>query len=452
MTPSLHFRNVFQANADRSALFWRGNHYTYKWLLEAMDSWSATLQDQKIVGTSVSLSADFSPQAVALFFALIEQGNVIALLPKSSAATQKEKFLEISHAAVDFALFPDESVELSYFNRQVTHSLYDRLKAKSAAGVILFSSGSSGDPKAILHDFDLLSEKYRTARQAKKILTFLLFDHIGGLNTLLHTLSSGGTVITVEERSPRSVCQTISEQRVEILPTTPTFLNLMLVSGAVDEFDLSSLELVTYGTEVMPESVLQRFQQKYPSLKMLQTYGLSELGILRTQSEASHSLWVRLRGENCQSRVIDGLLEIKTRTSMLGYLNAPSPFTKDGWFKTGDEVEERDGWLKILGRRSEMINVGGEKVFPAEVESVLQEMSGVEDAWVFGEPNALVGQMVVAHVNLTTQESLAEFRQRMSLFCKDRLPSFKIPQKIHVASEPLHNQRFKKARHELGTW
>ena len=88
-----------------------------------------------------------------------------------------------------------------------------------------------------------------------------------------------------------------------------------------------------------------------------------------------------------KTRIIDGNLQIKAESAMLGYLNAPSPFTEDGWFITGDEVLQKGDYIKILGRRSEIINVGGEKVYPAEVESVIQELDFVSDVEIYAEKN-----------------------------------------------------------------
>ena len=98
----------------------------------------------------------------------------------------------------------------------------------------------------------------------------------------------------------------------------------------------------------MPESTLKRFNQLFPDIKLLQTYGLSEVGILRSKSKSSDSLWVKVGGEEFETRVIDGMLEIKAKSAMLGYLNAPSPFTEDGWFKTWDAVEVEGEYIKIL--------------------------------------------------------------------------------------------------------
>lgn len=79
------------------------------------------------------------------------------------------------------------------------------------------------------------------------------------------------------------------------------------------------------------------------------------------------------------------MLQVKSVSTMIGYINAPSPFTIDGWLMTGDMVEVDGDYIKILGRKSELINIGGEKVFPAEVENVIQLMSGVEEVAVVGE-------------------------------------------------------------------
>jgi acyl-coenzyme A synthetase/AMP-(fatty) acid ligase len=93
-----------------------------------------------------------------------------------------------------------------------------------------------------------------------------------------------------------------------------------------------------------------------------------------------------------------------------------------------------------------LISVGGEKVYPAEVESVLLAIPGVEDAAIVGEPHPITGAIVTARVKLSSGESLAEFRTRMRGHCRDRLEPFKIPQKVVLVDEPLGGERFKKVR------
>jgi len=131
---------------------------------------------------------------------------------------------------------------------------------------------------------------------------------------------------------------------------------------------------------------------------------------------------------------------------MLGYLNAPSPFTEDGWFRTGDAVAIDGEFVRILGRTSEIINVGGQKVYPAEVESVLQQIPGVTDVVVTGEPNALTGQLVCAAVKLATEETIASFSLRMRKLAREHLPSYMVPQKVVSLDRQAHGARWKKLR------
>jgi len=90
--------------------------------------------------------------------------------------------------------------------------------------------------------------------------------------------------------------------------------------------------------------------------------------------------------------------------------------------------------------------VGGEKVYPVKVESVLQEMEGVDEVMVGGESNLITGQIVTANVKPNTRESVSEFRKRMWNFCRDKLKNYKVPQKVVVVNEAMHGERFKKMR------
>lgn len=438
-----------QERAGDPAILWKDQSCDYAWLRREMDRWEERLTAEGVrAGDVVSLTADFSPSPVAALLALVRRGCIV--VPLSAAAVpQMDEFFEISQVETAIDLRAGESIERRTAAR-ADHPVYERLRSKRHAGLVLFSSGSTGRTKAAVHDFLPLLTKYFVPRQARRMLAFLLFDHIGGINTLLYVLSNAGCLVGVESRDPDVVCAAIARHRVEVLPTTPTFLRLLLLSEAWRRHDLSSLRLVTYGTEVMPENTLRRVREALPGAELQQTYGLSELGILRSKSKSSDSLWVRLGGEGFETRVRDGLLEVRAASAMLGYLNAPSPFTDDGWFMTGDAVEVDGEFFRILGRRSEMINVGGQKVFPAEVETVLESMPGVEEAAVTGEPGAITGQIVVARVRLSTAESAGEFRRRMRMYCRDVLPPFKQPQKVILTRSTMVGDRFKKLRRSNG--
>lgn len=437
----------FRENKDKEAMIWRDKVYTYQELLDYVTT------DRKALATLfpephvVAVEADFSPQSTAILLCLIELGCTIVPLTKS-VANKKDEFEQIAEVEFQLQVIEDDTFIVQKTGRTATHEILLKLKNDKHPGLVLFSSGSTGKSKAAVHDFLPLLDKFKTSRKCMRMITFLLFDHIGGINTLLYVLSNAGCIVALQSRKPEDVCQSIEKYKVEALPTSPTFINLLLLSEAYKKYDLGSLKLVTYGTEAMPESTLHRFHSLFPNIRLQQTYGLSELGIMRSKSKSSDSLWVKVGGEDFQTRIVDGILEIKAKSAMLGYLNASSPFTKDGWFHTGDEVLEDGEYIKILGRKSEIINVGGQKVFPAEVESVIQQMDAVEDASVNAEPSLLTGQIVKVRVKLSSDESATDFKKRMRIFCKGKLEAYKIPQKIELVDHLMFGNRFKKMRRE----
>lgn len=436
----------FENYGPGDAIIWGGRSWTFEWLLDRVHHWREALSSERLSsGTVVVLEADFSPNSVALWLTLVELECIIVPIT-SSVKAKRDEFIATAQGEIIVSLSDTDKVEFQRTGFIADHTLYGKLRDLSHPGLVLFSSGSTGKSKGVVHDLLPMLEKYKSGRPAMRTISFLLFDHIGGVNTMLHVLANGGCMVTVRSRTPDSVLEMVEAFGVELLPTSPTFINLILISEAWERYDLSSLKLVTYGTEPMPDSTLKRFHALFPNIKLQQTYGLSEVGILRSQSLDSGSLWVRLGGEGFETRVVEGVLQIKAKSAMLGYLNAPSPFTEDGWFNTGDIVETDGEYVRFLGRKSEVINVGGEKVFPAEIESVIQMLDNVTEVAVFGESNPITGNIVCAEIALGHSEDRRAFVNRLKEHCRAYLQNYKIPIKISIIEGRLHSDRFKKIR------
>jgi acyl-coenzyme A synthetase/AMP-(fatty) acid ligase len=246
-------------------------------------------------------------------------------------------------AQVQFAIRFDsnDAWEVTGFDRAASHPLLKELRERDAPGLVLFSSGSTGESKGSVLDFNRLLTKFETSRPSHRMLVFLLLDHIGGINTLLHGLCHGGTIVTARERSPDAVCMAIEEHRVEVLPTTPTFLRLLLIADAVGRYDLSSLKVITYGTEPMPPSTLAAIREALPWVQFKQTYGLSEVGILPTRSPNSGSVWLKLGDTGFEHKIVNGVLWIRSPSAMLGYLNASSRLMRTAG--STPRIVEKDG-------------------------------------------------------------------------------------------------------------
>ncbi|CAM4025280.1 AMP-binding protein [Bordetella tumulicola] len=444
MTERLHqFDGRAIAEGDAATL-------TYAGFVERIAHWRDVLDQWRIApGERIGLVADYHIEVVALIVALIGNGCVVVPLPDDEASVLDER-LDIVCATRLIRVVGGATQATCHdlaFSGEVS-PLLNQLVAHHKPGFVIFTSGSTGKSKAVLLDFERMVEKFRSkARNGFRTLLFLKLDHIGGLNTLFSVILNGGTVVTCGGRQAAEICACVETNAVELLPTTPSFLTMLLMSGVYRDYDLSSLKVITYGTEAMPESTLVGLHRAFPGVVLKQTYGLSELGILATQSKDSSSRWMKIGGAGYEVKVQNGTLWIKSASAMLGYLNAPSPFDADGWYDTGDKVAVDGEYVQILGRESEIINVGGEKVFPIEVESFLLTLDNVRDVIVRNKPSPVLGQIVWAEFVLAQPEDAAAFRKRVVDACRGRLAPFKIPGLITLArADTLVGDRFKKIR------
>ena len=215
-----HLMNVLRANPEKDAVIWQGRAYRYAWLSEAVSRWDAVLDEREVKpGSVVSLEADFSPNAIGLLLALIRRSCVVVPLT-ASVEVKKNEFRAIAQVETVIGLADGETLQVRGTGARVQHELLLRLRLEQRPGLILFSSGSTGKSKAVVHDLVPLLEKFTVPRQTLRTITFLLFDHIGGINTLLYSLSNAGCVVTVQERLPDPVCAEIERHKVQLLPTS----------------------------------------------------------------------------------------------------------------------------------------------------------------------------------------------------------------------------------------
>jgi acyl-CoA synthetase (AMP-forming)/AMP-acid ligase II len=384
-------------------------------------------------GDIVAIIGDFDRPSIAAMLQLLDRNAIVVPLTDGTKADH-EYFLE--SAGAQWLLRDGKLSRLETTGK--SNELIDELRSRGHPGIIFFSSGTTGRPKAILHVFQNFLARYAEPRPALRTLNFLLFDHAGGINTMLHTLFNRGTTIAPPERTPDSVVETIRNENIELLPTTPTFLRMMLLGGSFEK-PLPSLRVITYGTERMDQGTLDRLCALLPNVDFRQTYGLSELGVFQVKSKARDSLWMKIGGAGLETTISDNVLLIRSANRMLGYLNAPSPFV-DGWYNTGDIVEEQDGYIRIVGRASEVFNVGGLKILPGEVERIALTYPGVLRAKAYGVANPITGQHI--EIICEPEEGVALDRRALMMHFRSHLQKQLCPHKIIIGPVPV-SHRFK---------
>jgi acyl-CoA synthetase (AMP-forming)/AMP-acid ligase II len=195
--------------------------------------------------------------------------------------------------------------------------------------------------------------------------------------------------------------------------------------------------------------LLARAREAFPGVRFLQTFGTSETGIARTESPDPASTFVRFDDPALEWKVVADELWLRSRTQIIGYLGGEGDrFTDDGWFRTGDKVESGpNGTLRVIGRFGEMINVGGEKLMPAEVEAVILAVPAVVDCRVRGEAHALTGQTVAAEVVAADGADPEALRASIRTACRRRLSAYKVPTRVTFVAT-VSGDRLKKLRAE----
>lgn len=443
MTRFSSFLDQVQSYAANPAVEGYGFGYTYGELIEEIKRWRSQFDARNILpGTVVGLRADYSFTAIAALFALFARRAVVALIPRDRD-TSEYVADACATALIEFDITGSHRWQSVSNPRH--HPLLDLVRSTGEGGIVIFTSGSTGRPKAALQSLDRFLYKFRRPGRCLRTLAFLLLDHVAGLDALFYTLANGSTLILAPRRDPAAILETIESQHVEVLPTSPSFLRLLCATKTNRAYDLSSLKVITFGSEPMDPSTLARLKVRFPQVQVSQKYGTTETGSPRSVSRPGDSLWIKFKS-GFETKVVEGILWVRSEGTILGYLNAPSPFDEQGWYCTGDLVDVDGEWLRIRGRATDTINVGGEKLTPTEVEQAILELDFVRDTVVYGEPHALMGQVVTARVALRASTDPREAIRRIRLHCRERLASYKVPVKVDVVSGLLANDRQKACR------
>ena len=272
-------------------------------------------------------------------------------------------------------------------------------------------------------------------------LLLLLIDHIGGLDSAFRTLFAGSTLIVPKSRTPEDAGIAIAAHRINLLPASPTFLNLMLLAQVPSKFTCDSVEIIAYGAEAMPAPLLVRLAEAFPHAQLQQKFGTSETGAIRITSTDSRSLFFKIEDHDTQWKIVNQTLWLKTPSRILGYLNAETPIDSEGWYNTGDKVEQDGEWIKFLGRASDVINVGGLKFMASDVERKALDYPNVSLVKVTPKQNPITGQHVELLVE-PTNKALFD-KDIMIDYLKSNLPPHMVPKRVRIGKIGV-GHRFKK--------
>ena len=326
---------------------------------------------------------------------------------------------------------------------------------------ILYTSGTTGKPKgALLTHFNVVhtclhwQDAHSLGRHDRTLLA-IPWSHVAGLcGVLLPFLHLGGTLVLMADFKRREFLQLAQAECITHALMVPAMYGLCLLEADLAQFDLGAWRIGAYGSAPMPEPTIRRFAQAVPTLQMCNCYGATETtspatmmppgdGVVHAASIGVTVPCGEIRIMDEQGRELppghEGEMWIAGPMVVPGYWQndiANAASFVGGYWKSGDigSMDEQ-GYVRIADRKKDMINRGGFKVYPAEVESVLTGMAGVVEAAVIGQPDEILGESVLAFLNVGPASTVDEALVRR--YCAERMADYKVPGRVVVGSAPL---------------
>jgi long-chain acyl-CoA synthetase len=323
--------------------------------------------------------------------------------------------------------------------------------------VLLYTSGTSGLPKGVCqtyhnlrHDVDASIEKARLCPDHRFLGVLPQFHSFGLTALLLVPVALGASLYCVPRFAPAAVIDVIRRHRISVTLMIASMYTAMLKTKRQGRDDLASIEYAVSGGEALPEQVYSSFRDRF-GVELIQGYGMTEaapvVSLNVPWSNRVGTVGQPIPGvEVCafdddakpmaSGRI--GELWIRGPVIMKGYYRKEAEtrevITPEGWYKSGDMgTVDADGYLTITGRKKEMIIVGGENVYPQEIESAIGEHPAVAEAAAIGRPDPSRGEVVVAFVTLHDGQEVSDVALRD--FCRDRIAGYKVPRSIVISKD-----------------
>lgn len=301
--------------------------------------------------------------------------------------------------------------------------------------VMILTTGTTGVPRGVRHDWDRLLTRALRARPAPDERWLLAYGvhQFAGVQILIHVASIDATLVDPGTRRPREGLVAARAHGATHASATPTFWRFLLAEMRADGGAVPALTQVTLGGEAVPSSVLADVRAAFPGARVSQVYAASEFGPTGSVTDGRSGLprAVLERGDDADvaMRIVDGELWVRSRVGMLGYHGEDPVEEPDAWRPTGDLVELVDDRVEFRGRAAEIINVGGVKVHPLPIEERIAGVPGVAVCRVFGRKNAMTGAIVAAEVVPVDDADLEELREALREACAD-LPAAARPRSV----------------------
>ena len=462
-------------HGDRTALRLDDTEITYEQVEEGSARVAGLLAEKGVeVGDRVAVMLPNVPYFALVYYGALRMGAVVVPINPQYGAGEVGYHAGDSEAKVLFAwhdfaeaaqegtedidcevieVKPDDFEE-TLGEAEADHDVIDR--DADDVGVILYTSGTTGDPKGSVLTHGNLQKSTEVATSLVEMSEddvvlgalplFHVFGQACGLNA---TVALGASLSMIPKFDAEKTLEVIQRDGVTVFQGVPTMYSALLSEDDLDSHDTSSLRIGLSGGQAMPVDVMERFEDAF-GIEVLEGYGLSETTAIGTFNHPGG----RKKGsigqpvEGVEVKMVDddgnevdqgdvGEIAIKGPNVMSEYWNKPEETKeelRDGWFHTGDMGHfDEEGFAFVDDRKKDMIIRGGENVYPREIEEVLYDLDSVEEAAVIGVEDERLGEEIAAAVVLV--EGADTSAEDIQEHVKGQLAKYKYPRKVFFLDE-----------------
>lgn len=497
---------------NRTAIHSEGRNISFADLDERSSRLASSLRDLGIKPQDrVAVLQVNTPQLIETYFACAKAGAVF--LPLNFRARENEIGFMLDNAEASAILTGDRYLPLvsslrkvslaerSYISLDVVDPSMINYEALIESGkvdfelypadekdmtVLMYTSGTTGTPKGVMLNHNSFVEYVLNnvnpadpEVEEKNILTVPIY-HIAGMQAVIAAVFGGKTLVLQRQFDAEEWMRLVQKEQVNRAMLVPTMLKQLLDHPSFGKYDLSSLEVITYGAAPMPLEVIKRAIQRLPSAGFINAFGQTEsgatitmLGIedhkliggtpeeterklqrLRSIGKPLPGVEVKIVNEEGKDLPVGQIGEIvaKGPRNMGGYWRQEeatrTTIDPDGYLHTGDlGYVDEEGYIFLSGREKDMIKRGGEMISPEEVENIILQIAGIEDVAIIGVPDMEWGEIVRAVVVLKKGQEVAP--EEIIKYCREHLASFKKPESVIYATELPRNPMGKLLKNQI---
>ena len=443
--------------ADAPALLWQDQVWTWGQLSVEANNVAAGLRARGVgQGDVVALQLPNTVEFVLTYLAIARLGAVTCTLHMPYRSAEVQALMRHSGARLAVCLqqskdmFEGRGIAFDEIEKHGSSVSYLDEPRPDDPFLLLYTSGTTAAPKGVVHPYRTMLGNGRVSapehrlHQKSRVLCAAPLSHLYGLYSLHCAWAVGACTLLLPAFKPDDLGSAVENLKPTALWTAPAHVAACRAAGAFERYDWSSLELAIVSGSIAPPTLIRYFGERLPRCAVTQLWGMTELQAgLYTRPRDPFEMSASSAGRPSPGTEVrlseEGELQVRGPSVFSEYYNnreaTNAAFTEDGWFRTGDLGEARGEYFAITGRSKDLINRGGVKINPADVELLLDSHPKVLQSALVPIPDPVLGEKACVFVSLKSPAQQASLAELVDYLLAKGIAKNKLPERLVIVAE-----------------